>query len=199
MASVEHGAVTCLVKSEGKEHLIEAIRSAHTDTPSRQARSRGPRAPPLPACGPHGAAADSRAPYPRRAPAPEAAVLIDHDPIRALTPRHSPVPKTKRHSNSRSRQRQSGRLCSESVRSTTRLDVLPARRPPSLRVPSRTASSASTTCNRVDATCDGTRCTPHGRNRIRQRLGEQQSTIVGHRLTDEQAGIYSIYRQYISV
>ena len=33
MASVEHGAVTCLVKSEGKEHLIEAIRSAHTDTP----------------------------------------------------------------------------------------------------------------------------------------------------------------------
>jgi DNA-binding NarL/FixJ family response regulator len=33
MASVERGAVTCLVKSEGKEHLIEAIQAAHTDTP----------------------------------------------------------------------------------------------------------------------------------------------------------------------
>jgi DNA-binding NarL/FixJ family response regulator len=33
MASVERGAVTCLVKSEGKEHVIEAIRVAHTDTP----------------------------------------------------------------------------------------------------------------------------------------------------------------------
>jgi DNA-binding CsgD family transcriptional regulator len=33
MASVERGAVTCLVKSEGKEHVIEAIRAADTDTP----------------------------------------------------------------------------------------------------------------------------------------------------------------------
>jgi DNA-binding NarL/FixJ family response regulator len=32
-ASVERGAFTCLVKSEGKEHLIKAIRAAHTDTP----------------------------------------------------------------------------------------------------------------------------------------------------------------------
>ncbi len=34
----------------------------------------------------------SPGPYPRRAPTPEAAMLIAHDPIRALTPRHSPVP-----------------------------------------------------------------------------------------------------------
>jgi DNA-binding NarL/FixJ family response regulator len=33
MAGIEHGAVTCLVKSEGREHLIKAIRAAHTDTP----------------------------------------------------------------------------------------------------------------------------------------------------------------------
>ena len=33
MASVERGAVTCLVKSEGKEHLINAIRAAQTDAP----------------------------------------------------------------------------------------------------------------------------------------------------------------------
>jgi DNA-binding NarL/FixJ family response regulator len=33
MAGVEHGVVTCLVKSEGKEHLIKAIREAHSDTP----------------------------------------------------------------------------------------------------------------------------------------------------------------------
>jgi DNA-binding NarL/FixJ family response regulator len=33
MASVQHGAVTCLVKSEGKEHLINAIRAAHSDAP----------------------------------------------------------------------------------------------------------------------------------------------------------------------
>jgi DNA-binding NarL/FixJ family response regulator len=32
-AWVDHGAVTCLVKSEGKEHLINAIRAAHTDAP----------------------------------------------------------------------------------------------------------------------------------------------------------------------
>jgi DNA-binding NarL/FixJ family response regulator len=33
MAGIEHGAVTCLVKSEGKDHLIKAIRTAYTDTP----------------------------------------------------------------------------------------------------------------------------------------------------------------------
>jgi DNA-binding NarL/FixJ family response regulator len=33
MASVERGAATCVVKSESKEHLIEAIRAAHTGTP----------------------------------------------------------------------------------------------------------------------------------------------------------------------
>lgn len=33
---------------------------------------------------PHGAAADRQVPYPGGAPAPQAAVLIDHDPIRAL-------------------------------------------------------------------------------------------------------------------
>jgi DNA-binding NarL/FixJ family response regulator len=33
MASVERGAHTCLVKSEGKDHVIQAIRAAHTDTP----------------------------------------------------------------------------------------------------------------------------------------------------------------------
>ncbi|HEX3545481.1 MAG TPA: DNA-binding response regulator [Mycobacterium sp.] len=33
MASVQHGAVTCLLKSEGKEHLINAIRAAHSDAP----------------------------------------------------------------------------------------------------------------------------------------------------------------------
>src|SRR5262249_20905719 len=32
-AGVDHGAVTCLVKSEGKEHLINAILAAHTDAP----------------------------------------------------------------------------------------------------------------------------------------------------------------------
>ena len=32
-AGVDHGAVTCLVKSEGREHLINAIRAAHSDAP----------------------------------------------------------------------------------------------------------------------------------------------------------------------
>jgi DNA-binding NarL/FixJ family response regulator len=32
-AGVDHGAVTCLVKSEGKEHLINAIRTADTESP----------------------------------------------------------------------------------------------------------------------------------------------------------------------
>jgi DNA-binding NarL/FixJ family response regulator len=33
MGSVEHGALTCVLKLEGKEHLINAIRAAHADTP----------------------------------------------------------------------------------------------------------------------------------------------------------------------
>ena len=32
-AGVDHGAVTCLVKTEGKEHVINAIRAAHSDAP----------------------------------------------------------------------------------------------------------------------------------------------------------------------
>jgi hypothetical protein len=77
--------------SEQRVELLKDRLAPCSDTPSRWARNRGPRASALPArsiasghARPHGAAADRRAPYSRRAPAPGAAMLIDHYPIRAL-------------------------------------------------------------------------------------------------------------------